>query len=66
MDMNELIEKLSTPMMQQLTVCRMAITDLKNGNLESAVARLRVDADKIRTDDMELYEWILNPVLEDL
>lgn len=65
MNMPELIDKLSTPEMQTLTVCRMAITDLENGDMDSAVARLRVDADKIRMDDMELYEWIINnPVFD--
>lgn len=36
----------------------MARQDLETGRLDSAVARLRVDADKIRTVDKRLYDLI--------
>lgn len=45
---------------QDLTVARMAIKDLRNGNLNSAMQRLKVDADKMRDPEHpELYRLIV-------
>lgn len=61
-DAGKLWELLHNPELQQLTVVRMGIKDMKadpyNG-MHSCIARLRVDADKIRPISPELYEMII-------
>ena len=42
-----------------LTVAIMALRDLKNNNLNSAMARLKIDADKIIITNRELYDLIM-------
>lgn len=46
------------PDLQDLTVCHIAQRDLDKGDIDSALARLRVDADKIRPTCRELYDII--------
>ncbi|MDN7465756.1 hypothetical protein [Burkholderia gladioli] len=41
-----------------LTVVRVARDDLTRGELETAILRLRIDADKIRALSPALYEMI--------
>jgi hypothetical protein len=40
------------------TVVVMARRDLDRGDFKSAINRLKIDADKIRIDNYELYEFI--------
>ena len=47
-----------TPELQSLTVVRMAEKDLEKGEWKSAIARLKVDADKIRPINKKLYDLI--------
>ena len=58
----ELVDKLNRLIrlsdLQDLTVCRMAQRDLAKGDVEGALKRLRVDADKIRSTCRELYDLI--------
>lgn len=44
--------------LQVFSVVRMAARDMADGNVASAIARLRVDADKLRMHSTELYEFI--------
>lgn len=46
--------------MISLTVARMALKDIEVGRISNAIARLKVDADKIRTTNRELYDFIMN------
>jgi hypothetical protein len=55
----ELLIALSSPDLQCYTVVLMALKDLRKGNISGAVARLRVDADKIRSHDVALYNYII-------
>jgi hypothetical protein len=41
-------------------VVLMAREDLSNGRVDSAMARLKVDADKIRMHSLILYDFITN------
>lgn len=49
---------LEDPTIQDLTVVQMAKRDLERNDVQSAMARLRVDADKIRPTCRELYELL--------
>jgi len=49
---------LSNPDLDIYTVVRMARKDLDAGDVIGALARLLVDADKIRALDAQLYEII--------
>jgi hypothetical protein len=46
------------PELQSLTAIRMAEKDLEAGEWSSAIARLKVDADKIRPLSQKLYDLI--------
>jgi hypothetical protein len=59
MTCDELKAKL-TEDLEIYTVVVMAKLDLEKGNFESAIKRLKVDADKIRTHDMDLYNLIMS------
>lgn len=54
----QLQEMLKQEDIQIYTVVHMAVKDLEKGNIESAVSRLRIDADKIRMHSEPLYEYI--------
>lgn len=43
---------------KSLTVSQMALRDLENGNVHSAVSRLRVDQDKFIITNPDLYYYI--------
>ncbi len=43
-----------------LTVARMALKDIEAGRISDAIARLKVDSDKIRATNRELYDFIMN------
>ena len=45
---------------KSLTVAIMALRDLKNDEIKSAIMRLRVDLDKIRMTNPELSDFIWN------
>lgn len=49
---------LDNPDLDILTAVVMARRDLENGLVNSAVARLKVDLDKIRMHSTELYMYI--------
>ena len=48
------------PHTMSLTVAIMALRDLEKGDILSAVARLRVDLDKIRMTNPQLNEYVEN------
>lgn len=43
---------------EQLTVCKMALRDIADGKLKSAVARLSVDLDKLMARNPELSDYV--------
>lgn len=55
---DRLKQLVALPELQILTVCKMAQRDLAQGKIEDAIARLRVDGDKIRPMCRELYDLI--------
>ena len=59
MNVQELSDRLRHPYLMCYTVVVMALKDIDNGDYNSAIARLRVDADKIRTVDKILYKMII-------
>lgn len=60
MTLHELENKLTSYTASQHTACNMAVRQLyaSKFDMESVKPILRVDADKIRTFDKELYDWI--------
>lgn len=48
--------------LQNLTVVRLALKDLKNSSLDSAISRLKVDLDKIRSINPDLYSYLKNRI----
>jgi hypothetical protein len=58
-DIAALRQALADPELQVYTVVVMACQDLDTGNVEGALARLRTDADKLRTIDKDLYRTIM-------
>lgn len=55
MELQELVNRLQNPELMCYSVVVMALKDTNNGDYNSAIARLRIDADKIRTIDKVLY-----------
>lgn len=55
MEVQELVNRLQNPELICYSVVVMALKDINNGDYNSAIARLRIDADKIRTTDKMLY-----------
>jgi len=60
MNLFDLEKKLTSYTAAQYNCCNMAVRELyKNGfDVEAVKPILRVDADKIRMFDRELYDWI--------
>lgn len=54
----QLLGEVRRPDLAVYTVCVLAQRDLERGDLEAAIARLRVDADKLR-----MYETPINTIL---
>ena len=54
-----LLSELQRKEWTNFTVCRMAKADLERGDLDAALARLRVDADKLRTLDSPLHALVM-------
>jgi hypothetical protein len=57
-DLAEITRRLGNPDIQCFSAVLMARRDLNAGNHEAAVCRLRIDADKIRPLDAELYRLV--------
>lgn len=57
-DVGRIAELIRLPELQDLTVCQMAQKDFEKHEAASAIARLLVDADKIRPSCPELYDLI--------
>jgi hypothetical protein len=55
MEVQELVNRLQNPELMCYSVVVMALKDINNGAYNSGIARLRIDADKIRTIDKVLY-----------
>lgn len=55
---DELKQRLAHPDLSVYTVVRMAQIDLQRNDVPSAMARLRIDYDKIRCVDSQLADWI--------
>lgn len=58
-EIQNLKKMLQAPAFDDLTVVRMARRDLDTGDINAALARLRVDADKIRMFDKQLYSLLV-------
>ncbi|MDR9839672.1 MULTISPECIES: hypothetical protein [Herbaspirillum] len=58
-EIQNLKKMLAAPTFDDLTVVRMARRDLDTGDIDAALARLRVDADKIRMLDKQLYALLV-------
>ena len=48
----------SDPHTMSLTAAQMALREIENGNVNSALAHLRVDLDKLLITNRELYDYI--------
>lgn len=59
LEIQNLKKILEAPAFDDLTVVRMARRDLDTGDINAALARLRVDADKIRMLDKQLYSLLV-------
>jgi hypothetical protein len=59
MNAKEISDRLRHPSLMCYTVVVMALKDISNHDYNSAIARLRVDADKIRAVDKILYKMII-------
>ena len=44
---------------ESLTAAQMALRELASGNIDSAIAHLRVDLDKLTRTNQELYTYVL-------
>lgn len=60
MSQDELMTHLQDPDLQCYTIVRMALRDLEEGNMNAAMARLSVDADKLRCYDSVLYQFVVD------
>ena len=49
--------------LEQLTAVRMALKDLKNGDIDTAIFRLKQDLDKIRGLNYDLYQYLIDRIL---
>ncbi|SIR80832.1 hypothetical protein SAMN05880566_12342 [Janthinobacterium sp. TND4EL3] len=59
-DVMELARLLAAPGLDDLTAVRLARNDVSNGLVETAVLRLKAEADKIRPICRPLYNIITN------
>ncbi|MBI2635325.1 MAG: hypothetical protein HYW79_02160 [Parcubacteria group bacterium] len=56
--LKELIE--NDPRTMSLTAGQMALREIEDGNMHSALARLRTELDKLYITNRELYDYILS------
>lgn len=56
--LKEMLKQEDIQVYKVYTVVQMAAKDLEKVNTESAVSRLRIDADKLRMHSKTLYEYI--------
>ena len=57
----KLTAELAREDLQGYTVVRLAQRELASGQVETALARLRVDADKLRAHDTFISELLIRP-----